>query len=91
MRLDLFLKASRLSPRRSIAQELCDAGAVSVNGNRAKAARVVNVGDEITITRRNHLLKVKVEAVPASKQVSRADAPSLYSILTDRALEDPQG
>jgi ribosomal 50S subunit-recycling heat shock protein len=47
MRIDLFLKASRLCLRRSVAQELCDAGAVEVNGAPAKSSRAVRVGDEI--------------------------------------------
>ena len=48
MRLDLFLKASRLSGRRTLAQKLCDADRVSINGNVAKSSHVVKVGDEIS-------------------------------------------
>ena len=46
MRLDLFLKVSRLVPRRSLAQEFCDAGVVSVNGASAKSSKEVKAGDE---------------------------------------------
>ena len=83
MRLDLFLKASRLSPRRAVAQALCDAGAVSINGVPAKSSRAVRVHDEITLRRRNHLLTVRVLALPATRQTSRSDAPNLYETLSD--------
>ena len=86
MRLDLFLKASRLVLRRSVAQTLCDAGAVSVNGTRAKSARSLAVGDEITLRRRNHLLTLRVLALPATRQTSRSDASGLYEILSDTVV-----
>jgi ribosomal 50S subunit-recycling heat shock protein len=90
MRLDLFLKASRLSPRRTVAQALCDAGLVSVNGAPAKSSRAVRVRDEISLRRRNHLLNVRVLTLPATRQTSRSDASSLYEILSDVILtEDP--
>jgi ribosome-associated heat shock protein Hsp15 len=88
MRLDLFLKATRLVPRRALAQALCDAGVVSVNGLTAKSSRAVNVGDEITLRRRNHLLAVRVLALPATRQTSRSDAPNLYQILSDTVIHE---
>jgi ribosomal 50S subunit-recycling heat shock protein len=88
MRLDLFLKASRLCLRRSVAQELCDAGAVSVNGHVAKAGRAIRVGDEITIAKKNRVLTIRVEQIPLVKQVSRADASGLYSIKSDISLTE---
>ena len=88
MRLDIFLKASRLCLRRSIAQELCDAGAVIINGNRAKAARAVKAGDLITIKRRDRVLTVRVESVPQTKQVARSDAASLYTVIEDRSSDE---
>jgi ribosomal 50S subunit-recycling heat shock protein len=86
MRLDLFLKASRLCPRRSVAQELCEAGAVSVNGTAAKSSRTVHAGDEISLRRRQRLLRVRVLALPAARQTSRREAPDLYEILSDTTL-----
>ena len=86
MRLDLYLKASRLCPRRTVAQELCDAGAVLLNGTPAKSARTVRIGDEITLRRRNRLLAVRVLAVPATRQTSRSDATALYEIISDTAI-----
>jgi ribosomal 50S subunit-recycling heat shock protein len=88
MRLDLFLKASRLSPRRAVAQALCDAGAVSVNGVTAKSSRAVRVGDEISLRRRSHLLIVRVLEVPTTRQTSRADAVRLFEIMSERVISE---
>jgi ribosomal 50S subunit-recycling heat shock protein len=88
MRLDQFLRASRLVLRRTVAQELCEAGAVAVNGVAARASRAVRPGDEITLTRRNRRLSVRVMEVPATKQVARGDATSLYEVLFDTPLEE---
>ncbi len=83
MRLDQFLRASRLDLRRTVAQELCEAGAVSVNGVAARSSRAVRVGDLITLTRRDRALEIRVAAVPNTKQVSRVEAPTLYEILSE--------
>ena len=88
MRLDLFLKATRLVARRAAAQALCDAGQVSVNGAAAKSSRAVRVGDEIALRRRRQLLTVRVVRLPATRQVARGDAPGLYEILSDVAVPD---
>ena len=88
MRLDLFLKASRLVLRRAIAQQLCDANRVEVNGITAKSSRAVRVGEEITVRRHDRIFTVRVLTVPATKQTSRADAPSLYEILHDTPVTD---
>jgi ribosomal 50S subunit-recycling heat shock protein len=87
MRLDLFLKASRLVLRRSIAQQLCDAGAVFVNDIPSKSAREVRPGDRISIRRRDRELVVRITSLPATKQVARADAPSLYEVISDTAVK----
>lgn len=88
MRLDLFLKASRLIVRRTLAQEFCDAGKVKINGAKAKSSREAKTGDEIEIKRHSRLLKVLVLQVPDRKQVSKQDAANLYEILSDETLED---
>jgi ribosome-associated heat shock protein Hsp15 len=90
MRLDLFLKASRLSPRRSAAQALCDAGVVSINGAHAKSAHTVRAGDMIEIRRRERLLAVRVLSVPDTRQTSRGDASKLYQLVVDEPVaEEP--
>jgi ribosomal 50S subunit-recycling heat shock protein len=88
MRLDQYLRASRLVLRRTIAQELCEAGAVLVNGVTARSSRTVREGDELTIRRRERALTVRVLSLPQTKQVSRADAASLYEIISDIKLND---
>lgn len=69
--------------RRTVAQELCEAGAVSVNGLLARSARPLHVGDQITLRRLERTLTVRVIALPAAKQTSRRDASNLYEIIDD--------
>jgi ribosomal 50S subunit-recycling heat shock protein len=87
MRLDLFLKLSRLCPRRSVAQQLCDAGFVLLNGRPAKPAHAVKSNDEIIIRRRDHETTVRVLTVPEARNVSRRDANGLVEVLSERELE----
>jgi ribosomal 50S subunit-recycling heat shock protein len=87
MRLDLFLKASRLCPRRSVAQKLCDAGLVSINGAPAKSAHSVKAGDEISLRRNDNTTLLRVLAVPQGRQISRTEAGSLYETLSDERVE----
>jgi ribosome-associated heat shock protein Hsp15 len=87
MRLDLFLKASLLCPRRTVAQKLCDAGVVSLNAVVAKSAHPVKPGDEITLRRRDQLVRIRVLALPATKQASREQAGALYESLGSDPIE----
>ena len=63
MRLDKYLKVSRLIKRRSVANEACDAGRVSINGKASKAGTEVKVGDIIEIAFGNKAVKVEVLAI----------------------------
>ncbi len=90
MRLDLFLKASRLCSRRTIAQKICDAGRVSVNGSSAKSSHAVKTGDEILIRRHDKLTTVRVLSVPTERQTSRKDASSLYEVVSQEFLSDDE-
>jgi ribosomal 50S subunit-recycling heat shock protein len=87
MRLDLFLKASRLCLRRTIAQKLCDTGRVEVNGKLAKPAHSVSPGDEITIHRGSHIKKVRVNSLPEARQTSRHEAHNLFEIVDEQIVE----
>ena len=87
MRLDLFLKASRLSSRRTIAQRICEAGWVSVNGSVAKSSHGVKAGDEIALTRRDKITTVRVLSLPNTRQTSRKDATALYELLSEEPVE----
>ena len=88
MRLDVFLKASRICPRRTLAQKLCDAGLVSVNGTLAKSAHTIKPDDEITVKRRDRVSRLKVLSVPEQRQTSRHDARSLYELLEETVSEE---
>lgn len=88
MRLDMFLKTSRLVPRRSVAQEFCDRGLVEVNGAAAKSSKEVKAGDQIAIRRRNRLTRIEIIEIPNTKQVAKASAAELYRVLSDEALAD---
>lgn len=87
MRLDIFLKISRLIPRRSLAQEFCDAELVKVNDLGAKSSKEIKIGDVIEIKRRNRTTKILVGSVPEKKQLSKADAEDLYKTLSDQLSE----
>ncbi|MBA2524519.1 MAG: RNA-binding S4 domain-containing protein [Pyrinomonadaceae bacterium] len=90
MRLDLFLKASRLCQRRTVAQKLCEAGLVLINGQPAKSAHTVKPGDEITFRRRARVTKMRVLLLPAARQTSRKDAPALFEVLSEESLATAQ-
>ena len=79
MRLDKYLKISRIIKRRTVANEACDAGRVSVNGRQVKASYEVKCGDilEIAFGTRN----VKVEVLSVAEVVKKDDAALLYRII----------
>jgi ribosomal 50S subunit-recycling heat shock protein len=87
MRLDLYLKVSRLIQRRTLAQEFCDAGLIEVNGVSAKSGKEVKVGDEISINRRDRKITVRVASVPDTKQVSKQSAGDLFTVIDDDQIE----
>lgn len=73
MRIDKYLKVSRLIKRRTVANEVADAGRILVNGKVVKASYNVQVGDEIEITFGNRPVKVRVLSIaePKGKDVAR--------------------
>ena len=83
MRLDKYLKVSRLIKRRTVANEVADAGRILLNGKVAKASASVEPGDEIEITFGNRPVKVRVlsNVEPRTKDVAR----EMYEILSDPA------
>jgi ribosomal 50S subunit-recycling heat shock protein len=87
LRLDLFLKVTRLCPRRAVAQQLCDAGFVLLNGRTAKPAHAVKGGDEIVIRRRDQEIAVRVVTVPATRSVSRREASELVEIVSEKRVK----
>ena len=80
MRIDKYLKVSRIIKRRTIANEACDTGRVSVNGKTVKASYDVSVGDIIEIKLGEKIIKVKVESL--AEHVLKEDAAKLYTVLS---------
>ena len=76
MRLDKFLKVSRLIKRRTVANEACDNGRVSVNGRAVKAGYEVKVGDRIEISMGART--VAVEVLQVAEAVRKDDASAMY-------------
>ena len=76
MRLDKYLKVSRLIKRRTVANEACDNGLISVNGKPQRASYDVKVGDKITL--RFGLRELTVEVVSVQETVRQADAATVY-------------
>lgn len=79
MRLDKYLKVSRLIKRRTVANEACDAGRVMINGKTAKAGTDVKVGDVIKIG--FGIRNVKVEVLDVQETTRKEDAKELFRYL----------
>lgn len=79
MRLDKYLKISRIIKRRTVACEACEQGKVTLNGKVAKPSADVKEGDEIAVTFGEKTVKVRV--VQVKEHALKADASDLYTIL----------
>ena len=79
MRLDKFLKVSRIIKRRTVANEACDGGRVYVNGKQAKASYNLSVGDEIEVHFGERSITVRVEKLLDT--VGKDDAFTMYSVI----------
>jgi ribosomal 50S subunit-recycling heat shock protein len=81
MRIDKFLKVSRIIKRRTVANEACDASHISVNGRVVKASYDVKEGDIVLITFGEKRLKIKV--LDVRETVRKNDASELYEVLPE--------
>lgn len=81
MRLDKFLKVSRLIKRRTLAKEICDQGRISINDHVAKASSTVKVGDILAVQFGSKLVKVRVNILKDSPRKEEAD--TLYTVLEE--------
>lgn len=81
MRLDKYLKVSRIIKRRTVANEACDAGRVSVNGRTVKASYDVKVGDILEIAFGSRT--VKAEVLSVAEVIKKDEAPLLYKIIEE--------
>ncbi|MCH4071490.1 RNA-binding S4 domain-containing protein [Pseudoramibacter sp.] len=79
MRIDKFLKNSRLIKRRTVSKAACDSGRISVNGQVAKAGTQIKAGDIITLSMGGTVQKVKVLQTP--EHVRKEDAENLYAVI----------
>ncbi|MBQ3040993.1 MAG: RNA-binding S4 domain-containing protein [Clostridia bacterium] len=81
MRIDKFLKVSRIIKRRTVANDACDASHVKVNGRAVKASYDVKVGDIIEITFGEKTLKIRV--LDVKEVVRKNDASALYEVMSE--------
>ena len=81
MRLDKFLKVSRLIKRRTVANEACDAARISVNGKPAKASYDVKLGDTIAIAFGSKLVTVKVLEIKDTTK--KAESVGMYEVISE--------
>ncbi|PLR91900.1 RNA-binding S4 domain-containing protein [Bacillus sp. T33-2] len=86
MRLDKFLKVSRLIKRRTVAKEVSDQGRIMVNGQQAKASTVVKAGDELTIRFGQKLVTVKIDRVQETSR--KEEAAEMFTIIKEEKLGD---
>lgn len=86
MRIDKFLKVSRIIKRRSVAKEIADKGRISVNGKVAKSSTSVNEGDELEIRFGNKILTVRVEKLLDTTK--KDEAKELYSVINETHADD---
>jgi ribosomal 50S subunit-recycling heat shock protein len=84
MRVDKFLKVSRLIKRRAIAKEVSDQGRIEINGKSAKASSHIAVGDEISIRFGQTIIVVKVRVI--SEQVRKEAADDMYEVLREEKI-----
>lgn len=86
MRLDKFLKVSRLIKRRTLAKEVSDQGRITVNGIVAKASSIVKAGDELAIRFGQKRITVKVENLQDSSK--KEDAAGMYSLVKEEKISE---
>ena len=86
MRLDKYLKVSRIIKRRTVAKEICEAGRIIVNGHTAKAGHELKIGDTLDIAMGSRRLKVQVAQLKETVRANEAD--TLYEVLEDIRLKE---
>ncbi|GAB2718724.1 RNA-binding S4 domain-containing protein [Paenibacillus thermoaerophilus] len=89
MRLDKFLKVSRLIKRRTVAKDVSEQGRVWINGREAKPASAVKVGDELTVRFGQKQVVVRVERL--AETTRKDEAGGLYTILREEWLNERDG
>jgi ribosomal 50S subunit-recycling heat shock protein len=85
MRLDKFLKVSRLIKRRTLAKEVSDQGRISINGIQAKASSNVKVGDELTVSFGNKRVVARIDRIQDTSK--KEEAADMYTIVKEERIE----
>ncbi|MDE3840542.1 hypothetical protein C0966_14570 [Bacillus methanolicus] len=88
MRLDKFLKVSRLIKRRTLAKEVSDQGRIAINGQQAKASSTVKEGDELTIRFGQKIVTVKVEKLQETSR--KEEAAEMYSVIKEERIQESE-
>lgn len=86
MRLDKFLKVSRVIKRRTLAKEVCDQGRITINGQVAKAGTNVKVGDELVIRFGQKIVTIRVDDIKENPR--KEEANSLYTIVKEEYIKE---
>ncbi|RYI25354.1 RNA-binding S4 domain-containing protein [Bacillus infantis] len=81
MRLDKFLKVSRLIKRRTLAKEVADQGRILINGQQGKASSTVKVGDELTVRLGQRIVTARIERLQETSR--KEEAAEMYTILKE--------
>ncbi|AOA00849.1 hypothetical protein CKN73_09635 [Carnobacterium divergens] len=90
MRLDKFLKVSRIIKRRTVAKEVADKGRIQVNGLAAKSSTDVKIGDELSIAFGNKTLVVKIDRI--IETTKKDEAKNMYTIISETyKVDTPDG
>lgn len=85
MRLDKFLKVSRLIKRRTLAKEVSDQGRILVNGQQAKASTTVKAGDELMIRFGQKLVTVRIDRI--QETTKKEEAAEMYTVIKEEKAE----
>lgn len=86
MRLDKFLKVSRLIKRRTVAKDVSDQGRIWINGKEAKASSAVKIGDELVIRFGQKSVTVRVDKL--SESVRKDEAGEMYTVLKEQSIAE---
>ncbi|EOS53292.1 MULTISPECIES: RNA-binding S4 domain-containing protein [Paenibacillus] len=89
MRLDKFLKVSRLIKRRTVAKDVSEQGRVLINGRESKPSSTVKVGDEITVQFGQKLVTVRVERLVETTR--KEEAASMYTLIKEEPIAKETG
>ncbi|MFD1736908.1 RNA-binding S4 domain-containing protein [Bacillus salitolerans] len=88
MRLDKFLKVSRLIKRRTLAKEVADQGRIKINGIEAKASSNVKIGDTLTVRFGQKLVTVEIDSIQETSK--KEEAAQMYTVIKEERLDSEE-